>query len=80
MSYMKKDLCFLTLKEALEKLRNREITSQELVGACISRINEVEEKVKAFVTLTTNEAIAEAIIADNLIAEKGKKHSRNTHF
>lgn len=68
---MKKDLCFLTIKEALEKLKSREVTSQDLVGSCVSRINEVEEKVKAFVTLTTEEAFAQAIIADNLISEKG---------
>ena len=70
---MKIDLCFLTIKEALEKLKSREISSAELTGACIHRIKEYEEKVKAFVTLTTDEAMAQAIQADVLIAEKGEK-------
>lgn len=70
---MKSELCFLTIQEALEKLKAKEITSSELVGACIKRISDVEDKVKAFVTLTTDSAMEEAIKADILISEKGEE-------
>ena len=70
---MKTELCFLTLKDSLDKLKSREITSTELVGSCIDRIENYEAKIKASVTLNLNEAIEEAIKADVLIAEKGEK-------
>ena len=70
---MKTELCYLTIKEALEKLKSKEISSRELVESCINRINEFEDKVKAFVTLTTDQAMEEAIKADLLITEKGEK-------
>ncbi len=70
---MKTELCFLTLKDSLDKLKSREITSTELVGSCIDRIENYEAKIKAFVTLNLNEAMEEAIKADVLIAEKGEK-------
>ncbi len=70
---MKKELCFLTLQEAINKLKSKEITSIDLVSSCIERINEVEGNVKAFVTLTTDQAIADAISADKLIAERGEE-------
>lgn len=54
----------LTIKEAIAKLNNQEITSVELTRACLDRIKEVDDKVKACLTVCEAEAMAEAKIAD----------------
>ena len=46
--------------EALEKLAAREISAQELTAAACKRIDEVEGTIKAFVTLTKEQALAAA--------------------
>ena len=53
-----------TVHQAHDLLRKREITSVELTQSCIERIEAVEERVKAFVTLTPEIAIEQAYRAD----------------
>ena len=53
-----------TVHQAHDLLRKREITSVELTQSCIERIEAVEERVKAFVTLTPEIAIEQAHRAD----------------
>jgi len=67
-----KDLHKLTLKESLEGLKKREFTSLDLTKSCIERIEKVEEKVKAFVTLTFDSAVESAKKADEIISERGE--------
>ncbi|QGH33282.1 Asp-tRNA(Asn)/Glu-tRNA(Gln) amidotransferase subunit GatA [Gracilibacillus salitolerans] len=49
-----------TLKELQEKLHNKEITVSDLVEASYNRINEVDDQVKAFLTLNEEEAKKQA--------------------
>lgn len=49
-------LCELTAHELKDMLAQREITAQDIVESCLDRIGEVEENIKAFVTLTPEAA------------------------
>ena len=59
---------YLTVHEAHRRLINREISSVELTEACLERIQQVEDRVRAFVTLTPEIAIRQAEAADRRIA------------
>ena len=50
----------LTVHELQEKLKNKEITIQDITKAYIDRINEKEPEVEAFVTKLTDEALEKA--------------------
>ena len=49
-----------TIKELEEKLHNKEITVKDLVDTSFNRIKEVDEDVKAFITLDEEKAYAKA--------------------
>ena len=55
----------LTIKQAAKKLAAKEITSVELVEACLARIKEVDGKVKACLTVCEEEALKAARAADD---------------
>ena len=59
----------LTVGAAYELLRSRQISSVELTEACLNRIDQVEEKIKSFVTITGELARDKARAADKIIAE-----------
>ena len=61
------DLYGLTIHEAHALLRKREISAVELTAAVFERIEEVEEKVSAYLTLARDRAMAQAAAADELI-------------
>jgi len=50
----------LTAHELCELLRNREISSVELTRAHLERINTLEDKIRAFVTVTADLALSQA--------------------
>ncbi len=54
----------LTITKALEKLKNKEISSVELTKTFLERIKKVEPKINAFVTVTEEEALRNAKDAD----------------
>lgn len=58
----------LTAHELHDKLVSKEVSSLEITEAVFQRIEEVEEKVKSFVTLTKDEALTRAKEADAKIA------------
>jgi len=58
----------LTVHEAHDLLKNKQISSVELTRSVLDRINKVESKVKAFVTVTEETALTEAKKADERIA------------
>ena len=58
----------LTVHEAHRRLTSKEISSLELTRACLERIQQVEDRVRAFVTLTPETAIQQAEEADRRIA------------
>ena len=47
----------LTITQALEKLRNKEISSVELTKYYLNRIKKLEPRLNAFVTVTEDEAL-----------------------
>jgi aspartyl-tRNA(Asn)/glutamyl-tRNA(Gln) amidotransferase subunit A len=62
------DLFRLTISEAQRLLRAREISSLELTRSCLDRIDALEPKLHAFITVTADDAIAQAKFADRKIA------------
>ena len=63
----------LTIHEAHEQLKARQLSSVELTKACLERINQTEPKVHALVTVTDELALKQAQKADQLIA-RGNTH------
>jgi len=64
------ELCDLTIHELHERLKKREIRSQEIVDSVFARIAAVEKKIHAYITLTESIARAQAREADRLIEKK----------
>ena len=62
------ELCFLTIGEASGLLRNRELSPVELTRAYLDRIDEVDGRVKSYVTLLPEAALQEARTAEDEIA------------
>jgi aspartyl-tRNA(Asn)/glutamyl-tRNA(Gln) amidotransferase subunit A len=58
------ELASLALAEAAARLRARQVTSVELTQACLERIDIYNPKLDAFITLTRQQALAEARQAD----------------
>jgi aspartyl-tRNA(Asn)/glutamyl-tRNA(Gln) amidotransferase subunit A len=58
----------ITIHEAAELLRRREISSVELTKAHLERINEADGALRAFITLTPDLALKQAEAADRRIA------------
>jgi aspartyl-tRNA(Asn)/glutamyl-tRNA(Gln) amidotransferase subunit A len=65
---MPEPLYWLTVSEAAELLRRREVSSVELTRATFQRIREVDERVHAYLTLTEELAMEQARRADERIA------------
>ena len=59
---------YLTVHEAHEGLISKEFSSVELTQACLDRIQQVEDRIGAFVTLTPEIALQQAAEADRRIA------------
>ncbi len=66
---MADELYYLTLKEASDRLRAREISSRELTQAVLNRIEATDERVKAFMTVTAQAALTRADAIDQTLAE-----------
>jgi len=62
------ELYQLTIHEAHDLLKKREISSVELTRSCLERIEAVEERVKAFVTVARETALEQARRADERFA------------
>jgi len=63
------DLYRLTIHEAHELLAKGEVTSVELTSAVFDRIEQIEDKVGAYITLVKDRAMAEAKAADEIIRQ-----------
>ena len=63
------DLCKLTIHQAHGLLTKGEITSVELTSAVFDRIEEVEDRVAAYITLVKERAMSDAADADEIIRE-----------
>ena len=62
------ELYALTIHELHDRLRRREISALELTEAVLARIDAVEERVQAYITLDREGAMAQAAAADKLLA------------
>jgi len=58
----------LTIHEAHQLLKTKQLSSVELTRACLERVHQVEPKVRALVTTTDELALKQAQKADELIA------------
>jgi aspartyl-tRNA(Asn)/glutamyl-tRNA(Gln) amidotransferase subunit A len=54
----------LTIGQALEKLKKGELSSRELTLSCLKRIEEVDDRIKAFICVNRERALAMADRAD----------------
>ncbi len=63
------ELFALTIAQARDLLRRREMSAVELTRACLERMNEVERRLNAFITLCPREALEQAEAADQRLAQ-----------
>ncbi len=63
----------LTISEALGKLAKKEISSVELTESCLKRIEEIDGKVKACLTVAPEQALEQARTADLKRAQSKKE-------
>ena len=63
------ELYKLTIHELKEKLKRREISARELTSEFLKRIEDVENGIHAFVTITKDESLKQAEDIDNKIKE-----------
>ena len=61
------DIIRLSAMEIREKLKKKEISSREIIEAHLNRIEEVDDEINAFITLTKEEALKVADKIDNRI-------------
>ena len=64
----------LTIGELTKKLASKEVSSREAMQACLDRIDEVDEKINAFISLDREDALGQADAADTALA-KGASHT-----
>jgi aspartyl-tRNA(Asn)/glutamyl-tRNA(Gln) amidotransferase subunit A len=63
------NLAELTIHQARELLKGRQLSSVELTRAYLDRISKIEPEVQAFVTITDELALKQAEAADRLLAD-----------
>lgn len=63
----------LTITEASDRLKNRDISSVELTTACLDEIKKTDDKIKSFITVTENYALLQAEKADRKIKSGDEK-------
>src|SRR3974390_15055 len=66
----------LTISELATKLSKREVSSREVVQACLDRINLGEGKIHAFISYDAADALAQADAADKLLAGSERSADR----
>ena len=59
------DLCFLTATQLARRVAQRELSACDVVGAHLARIEQINPRVNAIVTLTADRALAAAARADD---------------
>ena len=59
----------LTIQKAHKLLKQKKISSQELTKAVLERINSIEKKIGAYITITHETAMSQARLADIAISE-----------
>jgi aspartyl-tRNA(Asn)/glutamyl-tRNA(Gln) amidotransferase subunit A len=62
------DPAYLTIHESADLLRKREVSSRELTEGAFARIDAVDDRVRAFLAVTREQALAQADEADRRLA------------
>ncbi len=65
------DLCYLTISQAAERIRDRELSPLELTRAHLDRIDEIDGALDSYVTVLADEAMDAARAAEREIAGGG---------
>ena len=65
------EICYSTARELARRLRTREVSAREVMEAHLARIEAVNPKVNAIVTLVAEQALAQARAADERAAGGG---------
>ena len=58
------ELCFLTLRQAGELLRRQQVSPVQLTRAFLDRISALDDKLHCYITVTAEEALAQARVAE----------------
>ncbi len=59
---------FLTISEAAELIRRREISPVEITEACLDRIERIDPQINSFITVTSELALEQARLAEQELA------------
>ena len=62
----------LTISELTARLARREVSSREVVQACLDQIKRVDKQIHAFLSHDDTDALAQADAADKLLADSAK--------
>jgi Asp-tRNA(Asn)/Glu-tRNA(Gln) amidotransferase A subunit family amidase len=68
-----KEPCELTICEAVERMKSREMTAQELLESCLARIRAREDLLHAWVEIHEEEAFSTARHCDEALRSRGGK-------
>lgn len=68
------DLAWLPLEEIATRIREREVSAEEAVRACLERIERLEPQIGAFITVTGDAALDAARAADRAREKRGRLH------
>ena len=63
------DFRYLSITEAGELIRQQKLSPVELVTQCLERIRQLNPMLNAFITVTADEALADATIAEREVQE-----------
>jgi aspartyl-tRNA(Asn)/glutamyl-tRNA(Gln) amidotransferase subunit A len=61
----------LNIGELTAKLAQREVSAREITAACLNQISRQDEKIHAFLSYDSKDALAQADAADEIISRQG---------
>lgn len=67
---MSEEICFLTATELARRIREREVSAVEVMEAHLARIERINPRVNAIVTLLPERAMERARAADEALASR----------
>ena len=74
------ELCFLSAEELGRLIREREVSAEETVAACLDQVERTNPRVNAIVTLVSERAMRDARAADERLRRRlrlGRKSARS---
>ena len=76
------DICELNLTDLSRLIAARELSSSEATSAALTRLEQLEDRLNAFITVLREQALAEAKKADEEIAARklSRRSSRDSRY